>query len=118
MSDSAQFSLRHGRVPMGLTRNLGIRIELVSMDPQFHDITIALYRRDNGKPGYLVHSYSGLPGVAERIDSYRASMATLGQFDRAGDLLNFACGSAHQAATKRAFLETAKLASAATEPKP
>ena len=95
---------------MAVTRNLGTRIELVSMDPHFHNITIALYRQDQaGRSGYLVYSYSGLPGAAERIESLRESMGILGQLVRDGDLLRFACGSTHQAAVRRTFLESAKL---------
>lgn len=105
---------------MAVTRELGTRIELVSMDPHFHDITIALYRQDQtGHPKYLVYSYSNLAGCPERIASIRSAMATLGQLEQDGDLLRFACGSAHQAAVRRTFLETAKLASgSANVPKP
>ena len=96
---------------MTRTRDLGIRIELVSMDPHFHDITIALYRQDHaGRPEYLVHSYSGLEGASQRIESLRRSMAILGHLEQVGDRLHFACASAHQAAARRTFLETAKLA--------
>jgi hypothetical protein len=95
---------------MALTRNLGTRVELVSMDPHFQNITIALYRQDQtGRPEYLVHSYSGLPGASERIESLRAAMAVLGQLVQEGELLHFACGAAHQVAARRTFLETAKL---------
>jgi hypothetical protein len=105
---------------MSLTRNLGIRIELVSMDPHFHDITIALYRQEHeGRPEYLVHSYSGLEGASQRIESLRRSMAILGQLVQAGDRLHFSCASAHQAAVRRTFLETVKLPpDGAAAPKP
>jgi len=105
---------------MAVTRNLGVRIELVSMDPHFHNITIALYRQDQtGRPEYLVYSYSGLPGTAERIAALRSSMATLGHLVLDGELLHFPCGSAHQAAVRRTFLETAKLPpGSANAPKP
>jgi hypothetical protein len=114
------FSLPHGMPTMAVTLDLGTRIELVSMDPHFHDITIALYRQDgSGRPEYLVHSYSSLPGAGERVDSLRACMATLGQLELAGDLLRFACGAAHPAGARRTFLETAKLAAgAANAPRP
>jgi len=96
---------------MSLTMNLGTRIELVSMDPHFRDITIALYRQDpDGRPEYLVHSYSRLEGARQRIESIRRAMAIMGTLTLDGDRLHFACGSAHQAAARRAFLETAKLA--------
>ena len=105
---------------MTMTRNLGIRIELVSLDPHFHNITIALYRQEHeGRPEYLVHSYSGLEGARQRIESLRRSMAVLGHLELDGELLHFACGSPHQAAARRTFLETAKLPSgAANAPKP
>ena len=38
---------------MSLTPELEKRVELVSMDGHFHDITIALYRKDHeGRPQY------------------------------------------------------------------
>lgn len=109
-----------GVLTMSLTRNFGVRTELVSMDPHFHDITIALYRQDHeGRPEYLVHSYSGLEGASQRIESLRRSMVILGQLVQVGDWLHFACGSEHQAAARRAFLETVKLApGAANAPRP
>jgi hypothetical protein len=109
-----------GVLTMSLTRNLGIRIELVSMDPHFHDITIALYRQDHeGRPEYLVHSYSGLEGARQRMESLRGSMAIMADLVPAGDRLHFACASAHQAAARRTFLETVKLApGAANAPRP
>jgi hypothetical protein len=95
---------------MSMTLDLGKRIELVSMDPHFHHITIALYRQVHaGRPEYLVHSYSRLEGASQRIESLRRSMAILGALVPAHDRLYFACASAHQAAARRTFLETAKL---------
>ena len=46
------------------------RVELVSMDGQCDDITIALYRQDtpDGAIG-IVHSYSSAPGAPERVRS-------------------------------------------------
>jgi hypothetical protein len=106
----ARFNLLISESLMAVTRNLGTRIELISMDPHFHDITLALYRQDQtGRPAYLVHSYSGVPGTAERLQSLRGAMATLGQLAQDGNLLHFACGSAHQAAARRTFIESAKL---------
>ena len=68
-----------GRKRMSMTLDLGKRIELVSMDPHFHNITIALYRQDHaGRPEYLVHSYSRLEGASQRLESLRRSMAILG----------------------------------------
>lgn len=64
---------------MGQTRYIGKRIELVTMDPFFHDISIALYRQEqNRRSVFLVHSYSGKQGTRERIDFLVATMKTLG----------------------------------------
>lgn len=105
---------------MSMTPDIGKRIELVSMDPHFHDITIALYRQDPaGRPEYLVHSYSRLEGVRQRVESLRHSMAILAQLVLVGNLLHFACAAEHQAAARRTFLESVKLPpDAAAAPKP
>ena len=94
---------------MSITRDLGKRIELVAMDYQYRNITIALYRQDRkGRPEYRAHSYSRLEGAPERIKSLRQTMTILGQLEQAGEDLYFPCGSAHQAAVRRTFLEAAK----------
>ena len=60
---------------MARTVDIGSRIELVPMDPHFHDISIALYQQvyENGSE-FLVHTYSGLSGAAQRIESVAQSM--------------------------------------------
>jgi hypothetical protein len=99
---------------MTQTRDLGRRVELVSMDPHFRNITIALYRQDReGRPHYLVHSYSHLPGVGERIEFVRRAAQIMGAVERVGEWLRFPCGSAHQTAARRVFLEACKLPSTA-----
>ncbi len=105
---------------MTQTLDLGERIELVSMDAHFQDITIALYRQQrDGAADYLVHSYSPLDGAAERIASIKETMVTLGGMQLTSDgLLHFACGEQHELACKRLFLESCKHnpAEAATTP--
>jgi hypothetical protein len=102
---------------MGVTRDIGKRVELLAMDPHFQNITIALYRQDlSGRPGYLVHTYSHLEGAGDRIAGLRQTMTTLGGLEPSGELLHFACGAAHQAAARRAFLEAAKVAPGAEPP--
>ena len=64
---------------MTQTLDLGPRVELISMDPHFHDITIALYSPgSDGQPAYLVHTYSSIPGADERLARLRQTMKTLG----------------------------------------
>ena len=107
--------------------DIGRRIELIPIDPHFHDITIGLYRQQTvnattGKdfPIFLVHTYSQIAGAAERIDSVRRAMQTLGGMLKTPEgLLYFPCNGAHEAACRRVFLEACKLASnTPAEPRP
>jgi hypothetical protein len=99
--------------------DIGRRIELVPIDPYFHDITIGLYRQQSVNattgeeaPHFLVHTYSHIAGAAERIENVRQAMQVLGGMLQTPEgLLYFPCGSAHQAACRRVFLEACKLAS-------
>ena len=66
--------------------DIGRRIELIPIDPHFHDITIGLYRQqitdpNLGKafPAFLVHTYSQIPGATERIGEVIQSMQILGE---------------------------------------
>ena len=103
---------------MGRLLELGERLELVSMDPHFHDISISLYRStgEGGASGFLAHSYSGKEGAAERLGFVMRAMAVMGGMGPAPgqpDRLAFACGAAHKAAVKRLFLEACKRATGA-----
>ena len=100
---------------MGRLLELGERLELVSMDPHFHDISISLYRStgEGGASGFLAHSYSGKEGAAERLGFVMRAMAVMGGMGPAPgqpERLAFACGAAHRAAVKRLFLEACKRA--------
>ncbi len=96
---------------MTQTLDLGPRVELISMDPHFHDITIALYSPgSDGQPAYLVHTYSSIPGADERLARLRQTMQTLGGMEATGEgLLHFPCGHAHPLAARRVFLDSCKL---------
>jgi hypothetical protein len=98
---------------MAHIKDLGRRLELVSMDPYFHDISISLYRRPgaDGAPEFLVHSYSGREGTGGRIDRVAATMAILGGMEPSANdrhALRFPCGGEHLLACKRIFLEACK----------
>ena len=93
---------------------LGSRIELVSMDKHFHDITLGLYEQPSadGVPEYIVHSYAGYDGTADRIQFVMRAMQLIGGMENTpGGRLRFACGGVHRAACKRLFIEACKLAS-------
>lgn len=97
---------------MGRIVDIGRRIELVPMDPHFHDITIALYRQQRGeRTAFLVHTYSRIEGADARIQNVVQAMQTLGGMLKTPDgLLSFPCGVGHEAACRRVFLEACKLA--------
>ena len=112
---------------MGRIVDIGRRIELIPIDPHFHDITIGLYCQQSvdattgkGSPVFLVHTYSHISGAAERIESIRQAMQTLGGMLRTPDgLLYFPCNNVHEAACRRVFLEACKLTSnTPVEPRP
>ncbi len=98
---------------MSLTVDLGRRIELVSMDPHFCDITIGLYPQQGAAgPEFLVHSYSRKEGVPARIAFVRVAMEVLGGLERVGgqaERLHFPCKVGHSLACRRVFLEACKL---------
>ena len=107
--------------------DIGRRIELIPIDPHFHDISIGLYRQQVADattgtdfPGFLVHTYSQITGATERLQEVVQAMQTLGDMrTTAGGLLYFPCKHAHEAACRRVFLEACKLASnTQTEPRP
>jgi hypothetical protein len=94
------------------------RVELVSMDPACADITLALYVLDDGRTA-VVHSYATSPAAAERLDGLAAAMRVLGDMAGEGRTVRFACGTWHEKAARRAFLEAAKLdPSLLVEPRP
>ena len=107
--------------------DIGRRIELIPIDPHFHDITIGLYRQHiidattgNDFPAFLVHTYSQITGATERIEEVAQTMQTLGGMLKTPEgLLYFPCKNIHEAACRRVFLEACKLASNThTEPRP
>jgi hypothetical protein len=99
---------------MGQTKDLGTRIELLSMDPHFHDISIALYRQAGpGGPIYTINTYSQRPGASDRIAWLLRAMVVLGGLEpvaSGSEWFRFPCGAAHQNSVRRIFLESAKQA--------
>lgn len=108
---------------MGETMDLGRRIELVPMDPHFHDISIGLYRQETGDgPVFQVHSYSSRDGARQRVEFVARAMALLGGLEPVvGETrkLRFRCRAEHPFACRRVFLEACKLdPSQPVEPRP
>ncbi len=98
---------------MGETIDLGRRIELVPMDPHFHNISIALYGQESGDgPVFQVHSYSNRQGARQRVESVSRAMALLGGLEPVpGETcqVRFPCRAEHLFACRRVFLEACKL---------
>jgi hypothetical protein len=98
---------------MGETIDLGRRIELVPMDPHFHNISIALYRQERSDgPVFLVHTYNKREGAGTRVEFVARAMSLLGGLEAvAGETrkLRFPCHAEHQLACRRVFLEACKL---------
>ncbi|MDP7397515.1 MAG: hypothetical protein QF541_11645 [Lentisphaeria bacterium] len=96
---------------MAQTLDIGIRIELVSMDRHFHDISLGLYRLDGADGAeFLVHSYSRLAGVAGRLAFVAGAMKTMGGLVAAENgRLRFPCGREHNRGVRRVFLDICKL---------
>ncbi|MYC77126.1 hypothetical protein F4X10_15280 [Candidatus Poribacteria bacterium] len=112
---------------MRRTVDIGRRIELIPIDPHFHDITIGLYRQQIADtttgtefPAFLVYTYSQMVGATERIEAIADAMQTLGGMRKTPEgLLYFPCKDAHEFACRRVFLEACKLASdTPAEPRP
>ena len=62
------------------------RVELVSMDGQCADISIALYRQETETgPVGIVHTYSRVAGAQERVAFVAGAMRTLGGLAQVGD---------------------------------
>ena len=95
------------------TLDLGRRVELLSMDPHFHDISISVYRCEaGGGASYLLHSYSRREGAGDRLAFLAGVMRATGGMVPAGGnplTLRFACGHAHVTALKRLFVESCKV---------
>ena len=89
---------------MGGTIDIGRRIELVPMDPHFHNITIGLYRQEeSGGTTFQVHTYSGVEGAQQRVDFVTNAMSVLGGMQPAAAdirILRFPCGCCARAGSK------------------
>jgi hypothetical protein len=90
------------------------------MDKYLDEITIALYRV--GDAAAIVHSYSGRPGVGQRLAWLARAMAVIGGMTpHGGDqrAVAFRCAWWHELAARRTFLEACKLdPSRVPEPRP
>ena len=106
---------------MGLISEIGTRVELVSMDGHFQNITIGLYQQNlTSGACFLVVTYSNKEGAQDRIACVKHAMKVLGGMEDAeGGMLRFPCGAPHLLAAKRVFIEACKLPSEAiVEPRP
>ncbi|MBT4514837.1 MAG: hypothetical protein HOC77_07070, partial [Chloroflexi bacterium] len=90
-------------------------VELVPMDPNFHDISVGLYERDGIS---TVWTFSRKPGVEERMRDIVARLVTLGgmEITDTWNQLRFPCGHLHTRPLK--FLTTAAIERTAERDRP
>lgn len=80
--------------------NIGWCLELIPMDPNFHDITVGLYVKNNV---YTLWTFSQKPGVANRIRQIRDQLNVLGgmePLDCGENQSAYPCGQTHGRPTK------------------
>ena len=73
----------------------GTCIELVSIDPHFHDVTIGLYQKGNL---LTIWTYSGKEGVRKRVETIRNQICALGGLvpvKGSRNQVSFPCGELH-----------------------
>lgn len=97
-----------------MRNDLGRRLELVSMDPYFFDISVALHRSNKitSFPTYEINSYSTRKGTSKRLDSILVAMTKIAGMNSVGDnpmQVQFSCGAGHEKAVRRTFIEACKL---------
>ena len=71
-------------------------LELVPLDPHFHDISVGLYVKDDT---CTVWTFSRKPGVQDRVEKIRDQVVALGGLapvQGTHDQLNFPCGHLHR----------------------
>ncbi len=103
---------------MSKTLEIGRRIELYSMDRHCHNVSFGLYERVvDGERRYCLHTYGQKDGVDERKAFLERCLTTMIGLEPVADdpqWLRFPCGSTHERALKRAFLDICKLESSST----
>lgn len=70
-------------------------LELVPMDPHFHNASVSLYLKDGV---CTVWSFSGKPGIEDRLNQVRDQMVALGGMtavDNSPNQAKFTCGDLH-----------------------
>jgi hypothetical protein len=79
-----------------LLERIGHCVELVPLDPNFHDITVGLYVKDGVA---TVSTFSHKPGVEKRIEAIRDQLIALGGMtavEGAHDKVSYDCGQLHE----------------------
>ena len=93
-----------------IVQRYGRCIELVSLDPNFNDISVGLYEKD----GVLtVWTFSRVPRVEERVRVIRDQLVALGGLvpvENTHDQARFACGQQHSRPTKFLMMQAVEKA--------
>ena len=96
----AGVTTRSGPGVLEVMERYGRCLELVSLDPNFHDISVGLYEKDGVA---TVWTFSRIDGVEVRIRKIRDQLVSLGGFEPVADAHNqvrASCGTIHPRPTK------------------
>lgn len=101
--------------PRDVIARYGNCVELVPMDPNFHDISVGLYERDGVA---TVWTFSRRPGVEDRMREIVERLILLGGMERAGEWnrMRFPCRRIHTRPLK--FLTVAAIERTAERDRP
>ena len=99
-----------------IIQRYGRCLELVTMDPNFHEITVGLHEMDGT---LTLWTYSRKPGVESRIEKIRDQLVALGEMvavDGTHDQARLPCGQAHRRPLKFLMIQAVEKDPAYTLP--
>ena len=92
MTDTSTSTRTHAA---DILERYGSCIELVSMDPTFHDISVGLYEKDGVCTVWTFSQKEGTPGRIEQIRDKIVELGGLEPIDGTHNQLRFPCGYLH-----------------------
>jgi hypothetical protein len=102
MATTATLEKLHARE---VVRRFGRCLELVGIDPHFHDVSVGLYLK-NGV--YTIWTFSRRPGIEGRISQIRDLICSFGDMEPVPGSINqarYTCGQTHEQAMRFLMME-------------
>lgn len=88
-----------------VVRRFGRCLELVGIDPHFHDVSIGLYLKSGV---FTIWTFSRRPGIEKRIEQVRDLICSFGDMEAVPGTINqtrYTCGSTHEPAMRFLMME-------------